>query len=249
MTVVAVGSWRGVGTSTAALLLAAGCARAGSEAWLVEGDPAGGVITGRAPALRGQPASLSGAAFESRSTQLDEFVFRSHPWAGVRVFTGAVDPFEAWSAVATPRHDWVTSMGRLPGVCVVDVGSLRGGPGPGWRLVEVADVVVMVTSADPVSCASTVHWLDAKGQSAPGVGGLSVGVARLLVVDAPITAGERLALDAVVELGEECVGWWPWEPRTVDAVVRGAELDHRSVRRTALVRAVGDTVAQLGVLG
>ena len=46
--IIAVGSWRGTGTTTTALLLAACLAlRDDSESWLIEADPAGGAIAGR----------------------------------------------------------------------------------------------------------------------------------------------------------------------------------------------------------
>ena len=243
---IAVGSWRGVGATTSALLLAAGFAAAGVEAWMVEADPAGGVLIGRAPSLRGTKASLAAAAFVERSGQLDEFIFTSRPFAGAHVFTGASDSFEAWSSVASARYDWVAQLSRLPGVCIVDVGSLRGGQVPTWSVLDIADAVVLVTSADPVSCMSTVQWAEAKGQSAPGVAGLALDNSRVLIVDAPITAGERFGPAVLSELGDRCAGWWPWEPRTVDAVYRGADLSHRSVRRTSLVQAVAATVVSLG---
>ena len=46
--IIAVGCWRGVGATTTSLL-AATCIAAADEdgAWLVEADPAGGVLAGR----------------------------------------------------------------------------------------------------------------------------------------------------------------------------------------------------------
>ena len=46
--IIAVGSWRGTGATTAALLAGA-CLAVADEAgaWLVEADPAGGVLAGR----------------------------------------------------------------------------------------------------------------------------------------------------------------------------------------------------------
>ena len=62
-TLIAVGSWRGVGASTSALLLAAGAAAAGEQAWLIEADPAGGVLASRADGLAGGMAGLVRVAF------------------------------------------------------------------------------------------------------------------------------------------------------------------------------------------
>jgi hypothetical protein len=127
---------------------------------------------------------------------------------------------------------------------VIDVGSLRGGPVPAWRLCDLADVVVLCATADPVSLVSTLAWIDAKGQSAPGVGGLPVSRARLLVVDAPAVGVERFRAEQVAgEAGDRLVGWWPWEPHVVDAVLRGATLEHRSLRRRTLTCAALATAA------
>jgi len=106
-------------------------------------------------------------------------------------------------------------------------------------------VVVMVTTPEPAALTSTVAWMDAKGQSAPGVAGLSLDTARLLVLDAPVTAGERFDVSVADELGSRLVGWWPWEPKVVDHVLRGGSLDHRAVRRFALVRSVATTLRSL----
>ena len=90
----------------------------------------------------------------------------------------------------------------------------------------------MVTNTGAGSVDATVAWMDAKGQSAPGVAGLSLDTARLLVVDAPIGVGGAVRSDrSAGELGGRLVGWWPWEPKVVDHVLRGGSLDHRSIRR------------------
>lgn len=242
---IAVGSWRGIGTTTSALLIAAAAAARGDDAWLVEADAAGGVLASRAPDLAGCN-SLGRVAFESSSETARRALEGSARRLGrVSVLTAPWDSFQAWSAVASPRTPWVDALRRLDGTVVVDVGSLRGGSVPGWWIVERADVLVMVTSPEPASLTSTVAWMDAKGQSAPGVAGLSLDTARLLVVDSPIMSGERFEPSVGGELGGRLVGWWPWEPKVVDHLHRGGSLDHRSIRRFALVRSALSTVSDL----
>jgi MinD-like ATPase involved in chromosome partitioning or flagellar assembly len=245
MTVIAVGSWRGLGTSTTALLLAAAAALRPVDVWLVEADPAGGVLASRAPDLAGVD-SLGRVAFIAHDGPVDQtLASAARPLAGVHVLTAPWDSFQAWSAVASPRRPWIEGLRRLDGIVIIDVGSLRGGEVPVWPVIERADVLAMVTSPDPAALASTVAWMDAKGQSAPGVGGLSLDTARLVVVDCPVAAGERFDAHVAPELGERLVGWWPWEAKVVDHVLRGGSLDHRSVRRCDLPGAASATLDRL----
>jgi MinD-like ATPase involved in chromosome partitioning or flagellar assembly len=249
VTVIAVATWRGVGATTSALLLAAAGAAFGEASWLIEADPGGGVLSARIPGLEAQPGSgIEALAFASdpdSGTIRDRFRTASRRLGQTSVVTGSADSFQAWSALASARVNWIGELGRIDGVVVVDVGSLRGGPAPSWRIIEQADALVMCTTPDPASLVSTVAWMDAKGQSAPGVGGLTTDTTKLLVVDAPIAGGERFGADVAGELGERFAGWWPWEPRTVDLVMRGASLDHKSLRKATLVRSVNATMGQL----
>ena len=245
MRLIAVGSWRGTGASTSALLLAAAVAMRGEEAWLVEADPAGGVLASRAPDLAGVN-SLGRIAFEPSGVPAEaEFGAASRRLGRVNVLTGPWDSFQAWSALASPRVRWVEHLDRLDGVVVADVGSLRSGQGPAWSIIERSELLVMVTNPEPAALTSTVAWMDAKGQSAPGVAGLSADQARLLVVDAPTASGERFSADVAGELDGRLVGWWPWEPRVVDHVHRGGSLEHRAVRKFALVRSIASTLVSL----
>ena len=231
MTVIAVGSWRGVGASTTALLLASAAATFGYESWLIEADPAGGVLACRAPALTGVD-SLARVAFMPSDEPMPATLLASARRLGpVRVVTGPWDSFQAWSAVASPRRIWVDALRRVGDVVVVDVGSLRGGQVPSWPIIERADTLVMVTNPDAAALTSTVAWMDAKGQSAPGVAGLSLDTARLVVVDSPAGVTERFGPQIAGELDGRLAGWWDWEPRVVDHVLRGGSLDHRAVRR------------------
>lgn len=250
MTLIAVGSWRGTGATTSALLLASAFAERARASWLVEADAAGGVLASRAPDLAGLN-SLGRVAFESTGETAQRSLEASARRLGrVSVVTAPWDSFQAWSSIASPRMPWIDALRRLDGPVVVDVGSLRGGSVPTWSIIERADVFVMVSSPEPASLTSTVAWMDAKGQSAPGVAGLSLDTSRVLVVDAPLASGEQFDPSVGSELGGRLVGWWPWEPKVVDHVHRGGSLDHRSVRRFALVRsamATADALADVEV--
>lgn len=241
MTLIAVGTWRGVGATTAAMLLAAASAL-NDETWLVEADPAGGVLQARSPVLAGGRSALEQLAFDNETTL--ESVAR--PFGSVHTLVGATDSFQAWSTLATPRFNWIERLRRVSGVVVVDVGSLRGAGLPTWRIIEQADSVVVCTTPEPASLVSSLAWMDAKGQSAPGVGGLSADTARMLVIDAPVTVGERFTPGQVTaELGERIVGWWPWQPGVIDAVLRGASVDHRRLRAQLLISAARATMTRL----
>lgn len=244
MTVIAVTSWRGVGTTTTGLLLAAAVAASGSEAWFVEADAAGGVLASRADGL-----DTSGGLERVAFAASDEPAHRSlancaRRLGQVNVVTGSWDPFQAWSTIASPRRPWVAGLARLDGTVVVDVGSMRGGNVPAWRVLDIADVVLVVATPEPASLTATVSWIDSKGQTSPGLAGLST-QPRLVVVDAPLTTGERFGPDVAGELGDRLVGWWPWEPKVIDHIHRGGGLDHRSIRRFALPRAAHATVESL----
>jgi hypothetical protein len=240
MTVIAVGTWRGLGATTTALLLAAG-ATGDTTTWLVEADPAGGVLQARTTLLGGNGTTLEHVAFE-HDCRLDA---AAQPLAGTNVVVAPSDSFRAWSSIASPRTNWIEQLRRLPGVVVVDVGSLRGTT-PAWRIIDQADAVVMCTTAEPAALVSTLAWVDAKGQSAPGVGGLSTSTARLVVVDAPTSSGERFTSSQVQhELGDRLAGWFPWQPAVVDSMLRGATVDHRRLRGQPLTAAARSTMAKL----
>ena len=75
---------------------------------------------------------------------------------------------------------------------------------------------------------------------------LAVPYRRRRAIDAPVTVGERFTAGQVsAELGDRIEGWWPWQPGVVDAVLRGATLDHRRLRAQLLVSAARATMARL----
>ena len=226
---VAVGAWRGVGGSTAALALAGAFAVTDPETLLVEADPAGGVLSGRMAVPPESVGGLEAVAFPAlgSAAALDDVAFTS---GGVRVVTAPADPFRA-DACHRPREPWVSRLASRAGTSVVDVGRLRGGS-PVRGVLECADVLVVVLTPEVGGAVGTVEWVRAGGRVSPVDGELAGTEIRLLVVDAPCgVAFPRRTVES--ELGELLVGWLPWEPSAVDLLHRGAPLDDRRLRRSA----------------
>ena len=226
---VAVGAWRGVGGTTAALALAAAFATTDPETLLVEADPAGGVLAGRMAVPPEAVGGLEAAAFPviGSALTLDDVAFTS---GTMRVVTAPADPFRA-DACHRPREPWVTRLASRSGTAVVDVGRLRGGS-PVRSVLECADVLVVVLTPEVGGAVGTVEWVRAAGRVSPADGELAGTEIRLLVVDAPCGVSfPRRTVES--ELGDLLVGWLPWEPPAVDLLQRGAPLDDRRLRRSA----------------
>ncbi len=235
--IIAVGSWRGTGTTTTALLLAACLAeRDESESWLIEADPAGGAIAGRMQLAAHSIGGLERVAFPTeRVSPVEAFNVVAHQSARLRIVTGPSDPFRA-HACHQPRLPWVASLRDLPGDVIVDVGRLRSGT-PTWPILALADTLLLVTSPEVSAAVSTSEWLQADGRVSPADPGLASEKTRLVFVDAPCgVAFPRTMLSG--ELGAQCAAWLPWEPAAVDVVHRGALPHDRRLRRSGLLAAV-----------
>lgn len=242
--IIAVGSWRGTGATTLALL-AASCLAAGDEqgAWLVEADPAGGVLAGRMHLDAAAVGGLESVALPPRRGSAAElFESAAHVAGGLRIVSAPADPFRAF-ACHQPRVPWVRSLRELPGSVVVDVGTLRAGS-PVWPVLSSADAVVLVAAPEVSAAVAAAEWLQTGGRVSPSDPGLIDGNARLAVVESPggvaFTRGTLLA-----QLGGRCWGWLPWEPSAVDLVHRGAVAGDRRLRRSALMSATHQLVRNL----
>ncbi len=250
MTSIAVTSWRGIGTTTSALLLGAASAAAdpSRSVLVIEADPAGGVLAARSPVLQGRAGGLNQVAFPVVSMALrEQWAAAAVEIGDASVVPGIGDSFQAWSAVAAPTSDWIGNLSKAADLVIVDIGTVRG-QSPAWRIACAADLVVAVCSPDPVSVVSTLEWGTSRGKSMPGVEALASDTARLLVVDAPVVGRERFdAATVSAEVGDRLIGWWPWDPALVDSVLRGAGWAHRSVRRSPLAAAVSATAATLAI--
>lgn len=244
--IIAVGSWRGTGATTAALL-AATCLAAADEVggWLIEADPAGGVIAGRLRLPQHSIGGLERVAFPTERIPVpDAFEAVAHVVGELRVVSAPADPFRAF-ACHQPRMPWVPTLRDLPGSVVIDVGTLRAGT-PVWPLLALADVVLLVASPEISAAVAAAEWVQAAGRMSPADPGLLEPKARIVFVDSPIgVAFPRARLQA--ELREQCVGWLPWEPPTVDLVHRGATADNRRLRRSALIAAVNQMLLNVTV--
>ncbi|MFM7686867.1 MAG: hypothetical protein ACKPDI_13225 [Actinomycetota bacterium] len=232
--IIAFGSWRGTGATTAALLLAA-CAAEHGDAWLLEADPAGGVLAGRLQLPSGSIGGLERVAFPAQAGAAGEVLQTvAHRTGGLRVVSCPADPFRA-HACHLPRQAWARSLRELPGTVVVDVGRLRAGT-PVGPVLAAADVLLLVSSPEVCAAVGSIEWLHAAGVVAPGERGVPDLPVRLLVVDAP--GGVAFAEPTLrADLGEHWGGWLPWQPLDVDLLHRGATVDDRRLRRSPLVQA------------
>lgn len=245
--IVGVTAWRGHGATTVATLLAAAESIRGLRPWLIEADPAGGILAARLE-LDSRPATgpggsasagLEHVAFpEARHaiTLFERFSDAAAEWSGVRVVTAPGDPFRAW-ACHLPRIPWAPLLRDLDGPVVVDLGRARGGA-PNAALLAQLDVLLVVTSADLAAVVSTIEWSDSRGRVSPADAGLALDVTRVVVVDSPDTRLKTTHTDAESELGERFAAWLPWAPSAVDLVERGAGFADRRLRRQPLISAV-----------
>jgi hypothetical protein len=242
--IVGVGSWRGVGATTTALAIAASMAADDAQPWLIEADPAGGVLAARLSVERADAGSLERLAFPTaRSATLDRFEQAAVSIAGIRVITAPGDPFRAWGC-HVPRLAWPALLRELDAPVVVDLGRLRGGA-PNASLLAHLDQLLLVSNPDTVSLAATMQWADALGKSSPVDHGLPLDLTRVAIVDAPIVAERVSRTDAETELGDRFAGWLPWAPETIELLHRGAAFGDRRVRRHPLAQATDHLVVRL----
>jgi cellulose biosynthesis protein BcsQ len=234
--IVAVGSWRGIGTTTMALLAASCLAtREGTGTWLIEADPAGGALAGRMQLPPDIVGGLERVAFpRERMAPLAAFESVAHPVGGLRLVTAPSDPFRA-HACHQPRLPWIASLRELADNVVVDVGRLRSGT-PTWPILTSADVVLLVASPEVSAAVSTSEWMQAHGRVSPVDPGIAADNVRIVFVDSP--AGVSFPRATVhIEFRDQSAVWLPWEPATVDLIHRGALANDRRLRRSALIAA------------
>ena len=233
-----------MGATTTALLTATCLATEDAAgAWLIEADPAGGVLAGRLDVAPQCLGGLERVAFPTERLAVTEaLAATAHVHGDLRMVLGPGDPFRAFSC-HQPRVPWVPALCDLPGSVVVDVGTVRAGS-PVWPLLAQADVVLLVSSPEVSSAVAATEWVQAAGRVSPGDPGLLATPARIVFVDAP--AGIAMTKsNLLADLGAQCAGWLPWEPATVDLVHRGAGSNDRRLRRSSLMNAVSHMVAEL----
>ena len=234
--IVAVAGWRGIGTTTTALLLALELAGAHGQSWLIEADPAGGSLAGRLQLPGETVGALERIAFPTaRTDATTSFTDGAAAFGRISVVTAPVDPFRA-HACHQPRLPWVPALAELGAPVVVDVGRLRAAS-PVWPVLHHCDAMVLTTAPEVAAAVGAAEWLRAGGRVSPSDPVLPDGRCRIAVVDAPGgVAFPRATLRA--DLGEEWGSWLPWEPSTVDLVHRGAPSTDRRLRKSTLLGAV-----------
>lgn len=242
--IVGVTSWRGTGATTIALGLAASLVAQGHRPWLVEADPAGGVLAARLPRGLATAGALEHIAFpDRRSSALERFHEASVDAAGVRLVTAPGDPFRAW-ACHSPRMPWAPALRELDGPVIVDLGRVRGGT-PLTPVLDQLDVLLALADADAVSVATTMEWAESMGRMAPGDAAIPVDHVCCAVMEST-TALDRIGrIDALTELGERYVGWMPCDPIGVRALHDLVPFDDRRMRRSALAAALQHLVREL----
>lgn len=253
--IIGVASWRGLGATSTALLLAAARSAistapasddrhqiehdadpSASPTWLIEADPAGGVLAARCAVA--SAGGLERLAFPTGpvGTTTERFTDAATALGTVRVVTAPGDPFRAWTC-HTPRLSWAASLRELPGSVVVDLGRVRGGA-PVQPVLEQLDCLLVVASADAADIVTSASWVEALGRVSPADRGVTVDIARLVVVESPCVAVPSGRADVERELGDRLAGWLPWSPPTVRLVEQGCSLHDRRLRRQPLVRAI-----------
>jgi hypothetical protein len=242
--IVGVGSWRGTGATTTALLLAAAVVGHGRIPWLIEADPAGGVLTYRCRLDASPSSGMESLAFPANQIPVAERLERAVTWfGGIRIVTAATDPYRAHGC-HDPRHPWAPGLHQVDGPVIVDLGRLRAGS-PVWPLLHEVDVLLLTVTREVASAVASDDWVRLLGRVSPADPGLPADVVRFVVVDAPVTgeAFSRHALQA--ELGDRCAAWIPWGERAVDLVQRGADLADRRLRRDPTALAVARLATDL----
>lgn len=242
--IVAVGSWRGVGATTTALLLAATLAERDDGAWLIEADPAGGVLAGRMRTAAHAVGGLERVAFASGGAATLELFDSAAQVAGtLRVVAAPADPFRAF-ACHHPRVPWVSALRDLRGSVVIDVGRVRAGT-PVWPLLHHADAVLLVASPEVSAAVSAADWIESGGRISPVDPGLVGADLRLAIVDAP--GGVRFSRSTLARsMADRLAGWLPWEPWAVDLLHRGATPTDRRLRNSPVMNEASRMVAVLG---
>ncbi|MDO8390422.1 MAG: hypothetical protein Q7V57_08030 [Actinomycetota bacterium] len=235
--IIAVGAWRGTGATVVAFALAAAAAAADPDgAWLIEADPAGGVLAGRVQLGQFALAGLEQVAFPTeRGAVISTLHEVSQRVGDVSVVAAPADPFRAF-ACHQPRVPWVSALRELPGTVVVDVGRLRAGS-PAWPLLQLADEMLLVSSPEVTAVVASDDWARNGGRVSPSEAGIEPQRCRLVIVDSP--AGVAFPSSTLAaDLGTTCAGRLPWEPSAVDLLYRGASLTDRRLRKSQFASAV-----------
>lgn len=214
----------GPGGTTFALGLAAVAAEQGAG-WLVEADPAGGVLVGRCEQLDGR-RSLVDLAFPSAQAPggpPELAASAAQALGNTSVIIAPEQPTRAYECVARPKHRWPANLRHLPGWVVVDCGRLFPGS-PAVDVLRYADAVVVVTPPEGGDVYRFLQW-STEGQR--------VVESPLLVTSGP---GRFTPRQLAREVGDAYLGPIPYAPKEVDLLERGASTSHRSLYRSELVR-------------
>jgi hypothetical protein len=238
--ITVVTSWRGIGATTTAFLLAAEFA-VQEPSWLIEADPAGGVMAGRVELATAAFAGLERIAFGPAGMSAPElFGSVAQTLGSLRLVAAPADPLRAHTC-HRPRVPWNSLLRSLDGDVVVDAGRHRPGS-PSGALLRDADVVVVVTAPEVAAVVATGEWMRANGRAAADEAGFGDVPCVVAVVAAPggVTFAEHTLR---ADFGDRFGAWLDWEPITVDRLLRGDSTVDRWSRRSALLAGVRQLAA------
>ena len=216
----------GPGGTTFALGLAAVAAEQGMG-WLIEADPAGGVLIGRREQLDGR-RSLVDLAFPGAQAPVappELAASAAQTLGNTAVIVGPEQPTRAYECVARPKHRWPGNLRHLPGWVVVDCGRLFPGS-PALDVLRYADAVVVVTPPEGGDVYRFTQW---------ATEGQRVVESPVLVTSGP---GRFSPRQLAREVGDAYLGPLPYAPKEVDLLERGASTSHRALYRSELVRSL-----------
>jgi hypothetical protein len=138
----------------------------------------------------------------------------------------------------------VSALATLDGPVLVDVGRLRPGSSAG-ALLAALDVLLLVTSDDPISVASSLMWADLGGRVAAQGGEVDSWRVSLCAVEQP-TAAHRVGAAELARAGEgRWLGSLPWSPFAVRHLHAGVSPRDRRLRRDPLVLAADHLAVEL----
>lgn len=232
MMLVALGALRSSPGVTTATLAIASCL---DGAVIVEGDWDGGVLATRF-GLTHEPGLATLAAAARTSSEVDLATHAQSVAGGTLVVPGPTSADSAagiWTSAGDRLTSTLRSASRQRPV-LVDVGRLSP-LAPLAPLLSAADRVVVVARPLVEELHAITANLDRVRSSASGR------VAVLLVGNRPYPAAEVAA-----QLQVEVVGFLADDRRTADAITgRGAAMNPRALRRSALARSARDVAERL----
>ena len=226
MSMIAIGSAKSWGTTTAAMALAA-VWPSDRRLLLAEFDPAGGDLAARF-GLPGEPGLVSlAAAARRRLTEAEVWEHTQSLPGGLAVLVGPPSAEQSHAAIKAVAGRFVAVLGEADADVFVDCGRL----GPGTPVLEVAHQAALAVLVARPTVEEVTH-LRARVEA------LRPAPAEVVVV----LVGERPypAAQVAAAVGAEVVGVLADDPRAAE-LLAGRGSGDRALRRSALIRSAAET--------